>query len=269
MLANRKLGQLLSTVALATLISAAPYTPRFSAEGGLQLEPAYAFAKSGKGKSGSGRDDDDDDDRDDDDDDDRDDDDDDDDDRSSRSGSKKGSSQSGSTPTGSASITKVETTANGIEVRYADGTKEEIENGRYERKNAQNRTVEERPATGADISRLRSLANGISIKNVSASGQGGTAGSRPTKIERQGNNIEVNYANGWKEEIEFGRYELKDPFNRTVVERTATAADIRRLQSVANRRTAPFYRTVSRSERPFRRSQAMRACFSCPTRRAR
>ncbi|WP_260063776.1 hypothetical protein [Ruegeria sp. B32] len=238
-------------MALATLISAAPYTPKFSTEGGLQLEPAYAFAKSGKGKSGSGRDDDDDDDdreddddddredddddRDDDDDDDRDDDDDDDDDdRSSRSGSKKGSSQSGSTPTGSAGITKVETTANGIEVRYADGTKEEIENGRYERKNAQNRTVEERPATGADISRLRSLANGISIKNVSASGQGGTAGSRPTKIERQGNNIEVNYANGWKEEIEFGRYELKDPFNRTVVERTATAADIRRLQSVAN-----------------------------------
>ncbi|WP_217355668.1 hypothetical protein [Ruegeria arenilitoris] len=242
MIANRKLGQLLSTVALATLISAAPYTPKFSTEGGLQLEPAYAFAKSGKGKGGSGRDDDDDDDdrddddddRDDDDDDDRDDDDDDDDDRSSRSGSKKGSSQSGSAPTGSAGITKVETTANGIEVRYADGTKEEIENGRYERKNAQNRTVEERPATGADISRLRSLANGISIKNVSASGQGGTAGSRPTKIERQGNNIEVNYANGWKEEIEFGRYELKDPFNRTVVERTATAADIRRLQSVAN-----------------------------------
>ncbi|UAB90929.1 hypothetical protein I5192_12950 [Ruegeria sp. SCSIO 43209] len=121
-----------------------------------------------------------------------------------------------------------------MEVRYSDGTKEEIENGRYERKNAQNRTVEERAATGADVSRLRSLANGISIENVRSSGQGGTAGSRPTKIERQGNNIEVNYANGWKEEIEFGRYELKDPYNRTVVERNATASDRRRLQSVAN-----------------------------------
>ena len=43
------------------------------------------------------------------------------------------------------------------EVRYSDGTKEEIENGRYERKDANGRTVEERPATAADIARLSGL----------------------------------------------------------------------------------------------------------------
>lgn len=49
---------------------------------------------------------------------------------------------------------KVERSANEIEVRYSDGTKEEIEYGRYERKNAAGRTVEQRPATQADIDRL-------------------------------------------------------------------------------------------------------------------
>ncbi|WP_245222554.1 hypothetical protein [Ruegeria sp. HKCCSP351] len=255
---QKRTGQLLSTAALASLIVMTPYVPTFDAEGHLRLEPAYAFAKSGKGSDGDGGDDDRDGnsgsgsggDRDDDRDDssgsgkggrdsDDDDDDDDDDDGSSRSGRGSGSgktdrSQSGGRPSGSAGITKVETSASGIEVRYADGTKEEIENGRYERKNAQNRTVEERPATGADVSRLRSMANGISIDSVRSQGQSGGAGSRPAKIEIQGNNIEVSYTNGWKEEIEGGRYELKDPFNRTVVERNATAADRQRLQSVAN-----------------------------------
>ncbi len=40
---------------------------------------------------------------------------------------------------------------------YADGSREEIEGGRYERKNAAGRTIEERPATEADIDRLLAL----------------------------------------------------------------------------------------------------------------
>jgi hypothetical protein len=51
------------------------------------------------------------------------------------------------------------------------------------------------------------------------------------KVESEGTSLEVEYADGWKEEIENGRYELKDPGNETVVERPATQADIDRLSS--------------------------------------
>ena len=64
------------------------------------------------------------------------------------------------TPTpgpGPVTVVKVERSATEIEVRYSDGTKEEIEAGRYERKDASGRTVEERPATPADIARLSAL----------------------------------------------------------------------------------------------------------------
>ncbi len=53
---------------------------------------------------------------------------------------------------------KVEINGNNIEVVHPDGTKEEIENGRFERKNAQGRTIVERPATNADLARLRAFA---------------------------------------------------------------------------------------------------------------
>lgn len=51
------------------------------------------------------------------------------------------------------------------------------------------------------------------------------------KAEMEGQSIEVTYTDGWKEEIEHGRYELKDPSNRTVVERPATQDDVDRLNS--------------------------------------
>lgn len=60
---------------------------------------------------------------------------------------------------------------------------------------------------------------------------GGQAGSRPTEIERSARGIEVTYADGWREELENGRYELKDAQGRTVVERTATGQDVARLSS--------------------------------------
>lgn len=97
------------------------------------------------GKGGDDRDDGGDDDSSDDDDDDDDD------------GTKGGSTGGGSPTDGAGQVTKIETSASGIEVTYADGSKEEIENGRYERKNAAGRTVEERPATQADLDRLSAL----------------------------------------------------------------------------------------------------------------
>jgi hypothetical protein len=53
---------------------------------------------------------------------------------------------------------RVEIEGNNIEVVFPDGTKEEIEAGRFERKNALGRTIVERPATGADFARLRATA---------------------------------------------------------------------------------------------------------------
>ena len=58
-------------------------------------------------------------------------------------------------------------------------------------------------------------------------------GRNGAKVEVRGNNVEVVHASGIKEEIENGRYELKDPAGRTVVERRATAADIARLAGFA------------------------------------
>ena len=53
------------------------------------------------------------------------------------------------------------------------------------------------------------------------------------RVEAAGGAIEVTYDTGWREELAGGRYELKDPNNNTVVQRKATPADVRRLQSLA------------------------------------
>ncbi len=137
-------------------------------------------------------------------------------------------------------VAKTEVFGNNIEVTFADGTKEEIENGIFERKNAAGRTVEERPATQADFDRLAAIA-GASVSGGGAApgvpGGGTSVGEREfvlsdgTKIEVAGNNIEVKYGDGWKEEIEGGRYELKDPAGNTVIERPATAGDRSRLEA--------------------------------------
>ncbi len=54
-------------------------------------------------------------------------------------------------------VSRLEISAGGLEVTYGDGSREEIENGRYERKDAAGRTVEQRPATAADVERLQAL----------------------------------------------------------------------------------------------------------------
>lgn len=126
----------------------------------------------------------------------------------------------------------------GIEVMTADGGRIEIENGRYERKDASGRTVVERPATAADYAAL-GMTPRSSASAQTGSAAGGTNGGRipvgyVVKAEISGANIEVTYSRGWKEEIENGRYELKDPANRTVIERPATAGDRSRLAAAAN-----------------------------------
>ena len=120
-------------------------------------------------------------------------------------------------------VVKLERSANGVEVTYSNGVKEEIENGRYEQKNAAGRTVVERRATQGDVARLDANARNSGVARAPAA-------SGAARVEVSGEAIEVDYANGWREELEAGRYELKDPNNNTVVERPASASDVRRLR---------------------------------------
>jgi hypothetical protein len=129
-------------------------------------------------------------------------------------------------------VVKVEQAAGGIEVIYSNGIKEEIENGRFERKDASGRTVVERRATQADLARIRSNVSNSGLQSPQTSLPGG---SEVRSVEVSSRAIEVRYATGWKEEIEGGRYEMKDPNNNTVVERRATQADVDRMRSLAGR----------------------------------
>ena len=57
-------------------------------------------------------------------------------------------------------------------------------------------------------------------------------GANGARIEVEGDSIEITYPDGWKEELEGSRYELKDPYGRTVIERPATPADRTRMEAV-------------------------------------
>lgn len=120
----------------------------------------------------------------------------------------------------------------GIEVTLSDGSRIEIEDGRFERKDAAGRTIEERPATRRDYARLQQAGTASGGGRIGPNGSirgGGTV----AKLETNGRNIEVTYSDGWKEEIEAGRYELKDASGRTVIQRPARPSDRARLFAAA------------------------------------
>ncbi|RWC56175.1 MAG: hypothetical protein EOS56_24625, partial [Mesorhizobium sp.] len=52
---------------------------------------------------------------------------------------------------------KVEVTGNKVTVRHPDGITEKLENGRFSMKDALGRTIIDRQATPADVSRLKAL----------------------------------------------------------------------------------------------------------------
>ncbi len=120
----------------------------------------------------------------------------------------------------------------GIEEATANGGRIEIENGVYELKNAAGETIVERPATAADYAALGVTPPATATATSPATGDSGGAQirvGRVIEVEQTATSIEIRYSRGWKEEIENGVYELKDPANRTVIERPATAADWDRL----------------------------------------
>jgi hypothetical protein len=141
----------------------------------------------------------------------------------------------GAAPGGGLQVVKIERTATGVEVVYSNGVKEEIEDGRYELKNPAGRTVMERSATQRDVTRINANAKASHITpGTSVNGPVTVpGGSQARRVEVSGSAIEVIYDTGWKEEIEAGRYELKDPNNNTVVQRRATSADRSRLRALA------------------------------------
>ncbi len=114
-----------------------------------------------------------------------------------------------------------------IELTFADGSVEEIENGVYERYDPRGRTIEERAATAADFARLEALAAGAgpdALREVRLD-DGSFVEFGPGKIE-------VTYPDRTQEEIENGIYERYDARGRTVDERVATASDISRLEAL-------------------------------------
>ena len=57
-------------------------------------------------------------------------------------------------------------------------------------------------------------------------------GPNGEKIERSGDRIRILYPDGYREEIEDGRFEMKDPQGRTVIKRAATSADLARIEAL-------------------------------------
>jgi hypothetical protein len=57
------------------------------------------------------------------------------------------------------------------------------------------------------------------------------SGAKETKVEEGGSVLRVRHVDGISEEIDDGRYIMKDSRGRTIVDRRATTADKRRLQS--------------------------------------
>jgi hypothetical protein len=54
----------------------------------------------------------------------------------------------------------------------------------------------------------------------------------PKAVDR-GNNLHLQYSNGWEESVANGRYTLVDPQKRTVADRKATQSDFARMRAVA------------------------------------
>lgn len=67
---------------------------------------------------------------------------------------------------------------------------------------------------------------------ASPTGPVGAPGGAVSRVERSAAGFEVEYANGWKVEVENGRYEVKNPAGRTVEQRPATSADLARFRGL-------------------------------------
>ena len=127
---------------------------------------------------------------------------------------------------------KAQKLGNGARIFFSDGTREEIRNGQYVRLDRNGRVLERRRAQSSDLARARALIGGQGTK-VETAPSG--VKSRAVKATYRGNNVEILYANGWREEISSGRYILTDQYGRTVASRSATQKDRNRLNRFRNK----------------------------------
>jgi hypothetical protein len=128
-------------------------------------------------------------------------------------------------------VVRIEVRGGAIEVRYADGSRERIANGRYEFRDASGRS-ERHTATGADIARLQKIAR----EAGAIPAEGNAQRARVERYEMRRGGIALYYSNGWTESVEAGTYLLVDPFKRTITRRAATRADLDRLIELAGDR---------------------------------
>lgn len=218
-----KLRSIIKYLLFAVLFAVFPFRFEMDSSGHWALVLPSAQAKSGSGSDGNGgddgkgddggRDDDgDDDDGDDDDDDGGDDDEDDDENRSD----------------GNQKIRPVvvQRLSNGARVTYSDGSREEIRDGNFFRTQANGQVVERRRALGRDLAHMRSVFSRAAPRAEKATP---VINSRAAKATYRGQNVEILYANGWREEIASGRFTLTDKYGRVVTSRSATQADRTRL----------------------------------------
>ncbi|WP_415404055.1 hypothetical protein [Tateyamaria sp. SN3-11] len=127
---------------------------------------------------------------------------------------------------------KAQKLGNGARIFYSDGSREEIQNGQYVRSDRNGRVLERRRAQSSDLARVRALVGGQGAK-VETAPSG--VKSRAVKAIYRGNNVQILYANGWREEISSGRYKLTDQYGRTVTSRRATQIDRNRLNRFRNK----------------------------------
>lgn len=126
--------------------------------------------------------------------------------------------------------TSVAKLANGARVTFSDGSITEISNGQFRRINASGRVVERRRAQGTDVARMRAYFESMASKTTTPTPKPAPKVNAPAvRAFYRGQNIEIVYANGWREMVSFGQYSLTDQFGRSVASRKATQADITRL----------------------------------------
>lgn len=83
-------------------------------------------------------------------------------------------------------------------------------------------------SSGSNSGSGGSGSSGSSQGSSSRSGSGKNDG-QIARIVIRGDDISVEYADGWRENVAAGRYVLIDPRSRTVINRAATRADLVRL----------------------------------------
>lgn len=102
----------------------------------------------------------------------------------------------------------------GVRRLLADGSRESLIAGVYERFDSRGRLVERRKASAADKTRLGSMTGARAV------------------IQIRGDRVIVTDHAGWREEIRAGRYRLTDPRGNLVTRRPAGPEDLERIRAI-------------------------------------